>query len=170
MSNFQLVALAHEPFEPLFDLPDDQLAEIGALRVRADENPGYPCRVSLEDARVGEELLLLPFSHLPEISPYRSVGPIYVRRGARSRTLAPGEIPDYVASRLISIRAYDASHLMVGAAVREGSEVAAEIESQFRRERVAYLHLHNAKPGCFSCAVRRVEAKSYAPPHEEGRA
>lgn len=156
MSHFQLTALPHEPFEPLFDLPDARLAEIGALRVVADESPGYPCRVSLEDAKVGEELLLLPFSHLPENSPYRSVGPIFVRRGAKSRTLAPGEIPDYVTSRLISVRAYDASHLMVGAAVCDGRDVAAEIERQFRREKVAYLHLHNAKPGCFSCAVRRV--------------
>ena len=156
MSHFRLVALAHEPFEPLFGLPAPQLAEIGAMRVRADEKPGYPCRVSLEDAEVGEELLLLPWSHLPGPSPYRSVGPIFVRRGAKSRTLAPGEIPDTVASRLISVRAYDAAHLMVGAAVCEGTEVAAEIERQFRRETVAYIHLHNAKPGCFSCAVRRV--------------
>jgi hypothetical protein len=156
MSHFQLTALPHEPFDALFDLPDAKLAEIGAMRVVADESPGYPCRVSLEDAKVGEELLLLPFPHLPENSPYRSMGPIFVRRGAKSRTLAPGEIPDYVASRLISVRAYDANHLMVGAAVCEGKVVAAEIERQFRRERVAYLHLHNAKPGCFSCAVRRV--------------
>ena len=155
MNNFQLIGLPHETFEPLFDLPDAKLAEIGAMRVVADESPGYPCRVSLEDAKVGEELLLLPFSHLPENSPYRSVGPIFVRRGAKSRTLAPGETPEYVTSRLMSVRAYDANHRMVGAAVCEGTGVATEIEKQFRREKVAYLHLHNAKPGCFSCAVRR---------------
>lgn len=156
MNNFQLVGLPHETFAPLFDIPDVKLAEIGAMRVVADETPGYPCRVSLEDAKVGEELLLLPYSHLPENSPYRSVGPVFVRRGAKSKTLAPGEIPEYVAARLISVRAYDANHLMVGAAVCEGTGVATEIERQFRREKVAYLHLHNAKPGCFSCAVRRV--------------
>ena len=156
MNNFQLVGLPHETFEPLFELSDAELAAIGAMRVVADESPGYPCRVSLEDAKEGEELLLLPFSHLPDNSPYRSVGPVFVRRGARSRTLPPGEIPEYVRSRLISVRAYDARHLMVGAAVCEGSDVAVEIERQLRREKVAYLHLHNAKPGCFSCAVRRV--------------
>ena len=156
MKSFQLIGLSHEIFESLFDLSDAELAARGVMRVVADESPGYPCRVSLEDAEVGEELLLLPFSHLPENSPYRSVGPIFVRRGATTRNLAPGEIPDYVASRLISVRAYDASHLMVGAAVCEGSAVAEEIERQFLRDEVAYLHLHNAKPGCFSCAVRRV--------------
>lgn len=155
MSNFQLMALPHESFEPLFNLPDAKLAEIGAMRVVADEDVGFPCRVSLEDAKAGEELLLLSYTHLPENSPYRSTGPIFVRRGARSRVLPPGEVPAYVTSRLISVRAYDASHLLVGAAVCEGTEVAAEIEKQFGRKKVAYLHLHNAKPGCFSCAVRR---------------
>jgi len=31
----------------------------GARRVIADSTPGYPCRVSLADAAVGDELLLL---------------------------------------------------------------------------------------------------------------
>ena len=170
MTNFRLIGLPHETFGPLFDLPDAELAARGAMRVVADENPGYPCRVSLEDAKVGEELLLLPYPHLPENSPYRSVGPIFVRRGATTRELAPGEIPEYVTSRLMSVRAYDANHLMIGAAVCEGSAVADEIERQFRREKVAYLHLHNAKPGCFSCAVRRVGARDrvYPPLRGEG--
>ena len=33
--------------------------------------------------------------------------------------------------------------------------MAPEIERLFANDRVAYLHLHNAKQGCFSCLVNR---------------
>jgi hypothetical protein len=46
--------------------------------------------------------------------------------------------------------------MMVGAEVCAGSEVGAEIERQIGNPLVSYIHLHNAKRGCFSCSVRRV--------------
>lgn len=67
--------------------------------------PGFPCRVSLEEARVGEKLLLLQHMHPPAHSPCRAAGPIYVRRGAVAARLAPGQVPDCVATWLISLRA-----------------------------------------------------------------
>ncbi|MGZ5267977.1 MAG: DUF1203 domain-containing protein, partial [Caldimonas sp.] len=148
MSSFQLAGIDGSPFEPLFEMSDSQLREIGALRVTAAESPGYPCRVSLEDARVGDELLLLPYLHQPAASPYRASGPIYVRRGATRRTLPPGQVPPYVTSRLISVRGYDARHMIVAAGVCEGEGVAQEIERQFGDAKVSYIHLHNAKRGC----------------------
>lgn len=154
MSRFQLVGLPHESFEPLFAWPDEKLHEMGARRVIAP-GTGYPCRVSLEDAAVGEELLLLPFTHQPALSPYRASGPIFVRRGARQRILPPGEVPPYVTDRLISVRAYDATDSIVAAEVREGPQVRSELERQFGDANVAYIHLHNARRGCFSCLVRR---------------
>jgi hypothetical protein len=89
-------------------------------------------------------------------SPYRASGPVFVRRGAQQRVLEPGEVPDYVRQRLMSLRAYDDAHMIVGAEVCEGQAVAAEIERQFGNPQVRYIHLHNAKRGCFSCLVRRV--------------
>lgn len=154
-TQFALVGIEHSPFETLFDLSDEQLREHAAERCVATEVPGYPCRISLEDARVGEELLLLPYVHQPAESPYRSSGPIYVRRGARQRRLPVGEVPRYVSSRLMSVRAYDAAHMIVAASVCEGNAVAADIEACFARDDVAYIHLHNARRGCFSCRVER---------------
>ena len=153
--SFQLTGLPHEPFEALFELSDAQLAEMGVVRVTANGNSGYPCRVGLVEAEAGETLLLLPYEHQPAVSPYKSSGPIYVRKGSRQRTLAAGEIPSCVSSRLISIRAYDAAHFIIEAEVRDGSLVASEIERQFSNAEVAYIHLHNAKRGCFSCLVNR---------------
>src|SRR5690606_25559435 len=115
----------------------------------------YPCRVSLADAEVGEELLLLPYEHQPADSPYRASGPIYVRRHVKPPTLAPGEIPEAIGRRLLSVRAYDAEHLMIGAEVCEGVYVHDEILRQFNNPQVRYIHLHNARPGCFACRVER---------------
>lgn len=155
MHPFRFIGIDHLPFEPLFRLDDRQLGEVGAVRRVATESPGFPCRISLEDAAPGDELLLLPYVHQPAASPYRASGPIYVRRGAIRRTLAVGEVPDCVARRLMSVRAYDAEHMIVAAEVCEGAHIAPEIERQFADGRVAYLHLHNAKRGCFSCRVDR---------------
>jgi hypothetical protein len=66
------------------------------------------------------------------------------------------EVADYVRTRLISVRAYDEAHLMTDALVCEGTGAAAAIQAMFAREDVAYIHLHNANRGCFSCAVVRV--------------
>lgn len=156
MHSFRLSGLAYQQFEPLFELDDQALALRSAIRVTATHSPGYPCRVSLADAEVGEQLLLLPFVHQPADSPYKASGPIYVRRDAVQSVLEPGEIPEYVSRRLISVRAYDASHMMLNAEVCEGSAAAAEIIRQFEDTRVTYIHLHNARQGCFSCLVERV--------------
>jgi hypothetical protein len=155
MGSFRLVALPFEPFSGLFELSDAELAKRNVVRVFASSKPGYPCRVSLADANIGEELLLLPFEHQAANSPYKSSGPIFVRKAAVPAELEVGVVPDYVGTRLMSVRAYDSAHLMTDAVVCEGSEVAAAIQSMFDREKVAYIHLHNAKRGCYSCAVER---------------
>lgn len=159
MSSFQIVGLSREPFESLFSLSSEELARKGVLRVKATSKPGFPCRISLADADVNDELLLLPFEHQPENSPYRSSGPIYVRATAVQRTLEVGEIPEYVSVRQISLRAYDGAHMIVAAEVCAGAQVAEEIERQFGDPRVRYIHLHNAKRGCFSCLVRRAPGR-----------
>ncbi|MFC4820861.1 DUF1203 domain-containing protein [Dokdonella ginsengisoli] len=156
MSAFRLSGLPHATFQAMFDWPDEALAAAGARRCVATEDFGFPCRVSLEDARTGEALLLLPFEHQPAASPYRASGPIFVRRDAVQRVLPPGVVPPYVARRLISWRAYDPAHDMLDADVCEGENIADALERVFARGEVAYVHLHNARRGCFSCLASRV--------------
>ena len=152
---FRLVGIDHAVFEHLFALSDEHLRAKNAVRRFATASRGFPCRVSLEDAREGEELLLLPYRHHPADSPYRASGPIYVRRGVTQRRLAPGEVPESVTSRLISVRAYGVDQMMVAATVCDGHQVAGEIAARFADRDVAYVHLHNAKQGCFACLVVR---------------
>ena len=155
MNAFRLVGLAPEPFAPLFDLTDEQLIERGIRRVVADKKPGFPCRISLVDAEVGEELLLLPYRHQPENSPYQASGPIFIRSGARQHVADPSEVPPYVSGRLISVRAYDERHFIVDAEVCAGADVTNTIRRMLESKEVCYIHLHNAKRGCFSCRVER---------------
>ena len=155
MRSFQIVGLPAEPFAPLFTLSDRELAEMGARRVVAEESGRYPCRISLVDVEKGAELLLMPWCHQPGKSPYKASGPIYVRKGAQQQILDVGHVPEYVSSRLISVRAYDAEDMIIDADICDGRNVAAEIENQFANAEVRYIHLHNAKRGCYSCLVRR---------------
>ena len=157
MPSFRLVGLAADNFEPFFAMNDAELAALGARRVVADAPVGFPCRVSLEDAAVGDELLLLPFEHLSARSPYRASGPVYVRARARRAVLEPGVVPPYVTRRLMSVRAYDASDMMVAGEVCEGADVHATLERLVADDAVAFIHLHNARRGCFSCRVERVD-------------
>jgi len=153
--SFRFIALPSERFAPLFGKSDAELQALGARRKVVDEKPGTPCRVSLADAEVGETVLLVPFTHHDVSSPYRASGPIFVRSGATTASPAVDEIPAMFLHRLLSIRAYDGEAMMVGAEVVNGSDLDAAIRRLFADESVSYLHLHNARPGCYNCRVER---------------
>src|SRR5262245_14667758 len=91
--SFRFIALPSEQFASLFSRSDAELKAAGARRMIVDEKPGFPCRVSLADAEVGETVVLLPFTHHDVSTPYRGSGPIFVRRDARTVSPAVGEIP-----------------------------------------------------------------------------
>ena len=156
MSNaFRITPLAAETFRPLMALDDEALAARGIRRTIADEKPGFPCRVSLEDAEPGERVLLLPFTHHDVDSPYRGSGPIYVREAAVTASPRVNQVPAMLLGRLLSVRAYDHHAMMVESEVVEGRVLDALIARMFTNPEIAYLHVHNAKPGCFNCRVDR---------------
>jgi Protein of unknown function (DUF1203) len=152
---FKISALPRNDFEELFSLDDESLALRGAKRYVADKASGFPCRVSLEDAEPGERVILLPFCHQPADSPYKASGPIFVREAAVTASLPPDAVPLMLRSRLLSIRAYDANHLMIDADVVEGRELESCLARVFDRASVNYAHVHFARPGCFACLVDR---------------
>ena len=155
-TSFQIVGLPLANFASLFSLSEAALAKQNARRVIADKRPGFPCRVSLEDAAPGESLILIPFAHHATDSPYRASGPIFVRENAKEATLSPNEVPEAVRSRLLSVRAYDDNGIMLDSEVTKGSDLETQIGRFFEDSRISYLHLHNARAGCYSCRVERV--------------
>jgi hypothetical protein len=154
--SFRIHALPAEPFAPLFALSDDALRDRGIRRIVADGRPAYPCRVSLQDAIEGDALLLLPHEHHAVDTPYRASGPVYVREAATQAQPGIDDVPALLRTRLLSLRAYDARGMMAWADVVEGTQVETGIVQLFAIERVAYLHIHYAKPGCYACRVSRV--------------
>lgn len=152
---FQIEALPEGLFAPLFALSDAALAARNARRTIAESDTGTPCRVSLEEASVGEEVLLLHYEHQPAPTPYRASHAIFVRKGARQARPAPGEIPPLLARRLISLRAFDERHDLVEAEVVPGAELKPAIERMLAAPDIAYLHLHNARQGCYHARAVR---------------
>ncbi|HEX3808507.1 MAG TPA: DUF1203 domain-containing protein [Rhizomicrobium sp.] len=154
---FRFTGLPLSDFQPLFGLSDAELAARDIVRVTADAKPNYPCRVTLENAEPGETLLLLAYEHQPAHSPYRSAGPIFVRESAR--TMYDGqELPPVFRGKMLSVRAYDGNGMMVEADVVAGDEAEPTFTRFLGREDVAYLHVHNAKRGCYAAKVERYEA------------
>jgi Protein of unknown function (DUF1203) len=152
---FRVVGLPASRFEQLYGLSDEALAEKGVRAYLADSKPGFPCRVSLQDVEPGERVLLLNFEHQPAGTPYRSSHAIYVKDGAKEATPEPGEVPEVLRSRMLSVRSFDGDGMMVDADLTEGREAKALFERLLANPNVAYLHVHNAKRGCYAARVER---------------
>jgi hypothetical protein len=153
--SFRITGLPAEAFAPLFALSDAELAACGAVRQIADSRqPGYPCRISLTDSRAGDELILVNYEHHPVTSPYRMRFAVYVRAGEETYD-AVDQVPEQLRCRVLAVRAFDSSAMMVGWELVDGRELESAIERGFADPRAAYLHVHYAAPGCYAAKVER---------------
>lgn len=151
---FQITGLDPAPFAHLHAMSDEQLASGGMNRVRIEHKNVAPCRVSLDDAEIGEAVILLNFTHQGADTPYHQQGPIFVRE-THARFAARDTIPPALARRTLSLRGFDADNMMIEAELTEGAEAAALIERFFANLDVAYIHAHYARRGCFAAAIER---------------
>jgi hypothetical protein len=156
--DFQVSGLDYAEFAPLFAMTDAHLVERHIVRKVADKRPGYPCRVSLQDAMPGETVLLLNYAHLALASPYRSRNAIYVRENAKRASPARNEIPEVMATRLLSLRAFDRAGMMLEADVVDGRSAVPVIHRMLASSEVEFIHAHNAKPGCFAARIDRASS------------
>ena len=153
--SFQISPLNAEQFDHLYSMSPEQLTAQNIIERTASNNTGFPCRVSLENAEVGEKLLLVNFEHLPVDSPYRSRHAVYVRRNAKTAHLESNQIPDGMLMNLFSVRGFDNDGIMLEADVCEGTQLETAINTAFANPAVEYLHLHYAKAGCYAARVDR---------------
>lgn len=151
---YRITGLDPAPFAPLFALSDAELAQRGAVRVTAKSSRGYPCRVSLEDAREGDSLILLHHTSHDVATPYRSSYAIYGREGA-----APAEYidrtPPVFAGRPLGLRGFDATGMLQDARLALPGEADTAIRDLFANPAITYIDAHNAAHGCFSARVER---------------
>lgn len=152
---FQISALPRARFDAVLGLDDEALARLGARRYVADKKPGFPCRVSLQDAEHGERVILLPFQHQHCGSPYQASGPIFIREAATDAVVSPNVVPELLRARLLSVRAYDAADMLIDAEVVDGVDLDRAIERSLGDGRASYLHVHFARPGCYACRIDR---------------
>jgi hypothetical protein len=153
--SFRISGLRAEPFTSLFGLDDEALARAGARRYIADAKPGFPCRVTLEDAEPGERVLLVHYVHQPADTPFHASHAIYVRENASRTASLVDEIPASLRGRQLSVRAFDATHMMIDADLADGANLEALVQRLLVNDATSYLHVHYAKRGCYAALVER---------------
>ena len=151
---YTITGLDPTSFAHLAGLSDDALADHGAVRMVADSFRGFPCRVALDDAQVGEALLLVNHvSH--EGGPYHAAHAIFVGESAAEAARFVDAVPPALDRRILSIRAFDAAGMMTNAALAQPGEADAVFRGLLEDPAVDHLDAHNAVRGCFAARVER---------------
>lgn len=153
--SFRITGLDPAPFAHLYGLSDEALAAHGAKRYVADKPVGFPDRIEVRDLAPGEPCLLVNYEHQPADTPYRASHAIFVREGAERPYEAVDEIPQVLRVRTLSLRAFDADHMMVDADLVDGSEAEGLIDRLLANPQVAYIQAHYAKRGCYAARIER---------------
>jgi len=152
---FRISGLDAARFRHLYGLSDEALLQQGARRCIADTQPGFPDRVALRDADIGETLLLLNYEHQPANTPYRASHAIFVIERAEQAYSGIDVVPESLKVRTLSLRAFNEAGEMVDADLVEGIHLQPLIARFFGNPEVAYLHAHFAKRGCYAARIDR---------------
>ena len=152
---YRISGLPPEPFERLFGLSDEALAAHGAVRRTADKKPGYPCRVTLEDADPGEAMILVNHVSQPADTPFRASHAIFVREGARQPATFVDALPPVFDTRTIGLRGFDADGMLRDGLLAGPGEADAAIRQLFEQPEIESIHAHTATYGCFVARIER---------------
>ena len=152
---YKITGLEPSQFAHLIGLSDEELAAHGAVRMIADTKPGFPCRVKLDDADVGEALLLVNHVSHDGNNPYRASHAIFVSESAGQAAVYQDEIPPALERRVLSLRAFDEDGMMVDAALAQPGEADEAVRRLLANEWVDHIDAHNATRGCFAAKIER---------------
>lgn len=153
---FVVTGLSAEPYTHLYGLSEHELAGHGAYRYRADASPGFPDRIEMRDAEVGESLLLVNHASMDQDTPYKTSHAIFVLEGAQESFRAENTIPQVMHRRLLSLRAFDSAGMMLDAALAEGDAISKTVERLLSNREVDRIHAHYALRGCYAGLIERV--------------
>ena len=64
-------------------------------------------------------------------------------------------MPDQLRRRILSLRAFDESGMIVGAELVDGKALEGAVEQLLADRKAAYLHAHFAKFGCYAARIER---------------
>ena len=152
---FRIMGLPRAAFAQYFIMSPAKLAQMGARRVIADADRGFPCRITLDDARAGESLILLNYVSHDVANPYRTAYAIYVREQAVEPEAWIDCLPPVFAGRPLSLRGFDDDGMLADARLALPGGVEEEIRNLFENPSIKCLHAHNAAHGCFAARIDR---------------
>jgi hypothetical protein len=152
---YRIKGLDPAPYKPLFGLPDSELAERGIVRMTVTKKPSFPCRVSLTDRDLGEQVLLLNHVSHDVANPYRASHAIFVTEGEEEAAELIDEVPPVFETRILSLRGFDKDGMMADAILTQPGEADAGIRKLFANPEIETIHAHNAGRGCFSAKIER---------------
>ena len=150
---YRITGLDPAPYKPLFGLPDEELAERGIVRMTVTQKPSFPCRVSLTDRDLGEEVLLLNHVSHDVANPYRASHAIFVADAEQAEFV--DEVPPIFATRVLSLRGFDRHGMMADAVLAQPGEADTAIRKLFANPEIEIIQAHNAARGCFSAKIER---------------
>ena len=140
-------------------LPEDVAEEArrspGAVPAVAGDGP-YPVRCCLRDADDASDVVLASIMPFRGESPYAAASPVYVHaERCEGHTAERDEVPEMLRDRILSVRAYDGSHMLTGTEVVRGTGLESALNRLLGDAPGAYVHVHFAGPGCFACRIDR---------------
>ena len=151
---YRIQGLEPAPFVQLFELSDSELEARGMTRMIVD-NPNFPCRISLSDRELGEEVILLNHVSHDGNNPYRASHAIFVSKSATKAADYVDAVPPALDRRILSLRAFDADGMMVDAALVQPGDADPAIRRLLANGAVAHIDAHNATRGCFAARIDR---------------
>ncbi len=151
---FRIKGLEPAVFAPLFELDDAELDARGMSRMTVD-NPNFPCRISLRDCDLGDEVILLNHVSHDGNNPYRASHAIFVSKSAAEAANYVDSVPPALDRRILSLRAFDSRGMMVEAALAQPGEADPAIRRLLANPAASHIDAHNAIRGCFAARIDR---------------
>ena len=150
---YRIRGLEPQPFAALFELDDAELEARGMTRMIVD-NPNFPCRISLSDRELGEEVILLNHVSHDGNNPYRASHAIFVSKTAEAADYVDA-IPPALDRRILSLRAFDADGMMIDAALVQPGDADPAVRKLFANPAATHIDAHTATRGCFAARSDR---------------
>ena len=152
---YRISGLDPARFADLVGLSDTELVAQHAIRMMVDASPGFPCRVTLDDARPGETVLLVNHVSHDGANPYRASHAIFISEGANAAATYVDEVPPALDRRILSLRGFDAGGMMQAAVLAQPGKADEAVRAMLADPAIDHIDAHNATRGCFAARIER---------------
>ncbi len=127
--------------------------------VHVEPASGYgPCRLCLQQFRLGEKRILFTYNPFQDLDHYPSPGPVFIHAEACQPYAAISEVPGELRGLPLTLEAYGADRWIVARERPEAHAVEQAVEKLMSVPGVRYVHVRNTEAGCYSARLERWEA------------